>query len=196
APAREVLEYEKHSFRSPVDENPFAGPPRPELDAAWHKLLKSIHTIGNERLRVIPLLLTPIETDVLIRLTDRSRYAASLEADHDLHCLVNIRHFIYRETYLPNITQADLEKQTFCIEHCLEHLRELVMCRGDVPLIAFLYRGGKKTAKLLAGHEYVDWNACSETEFQFRLAATVTAAVTLRTRTLHSMMCNITSERL
>ena len=103
APAREALEYEKQVFRSPVDGNPFAGPPRPELDAAWHNLLKSSHTIGNERLRMIFLLLTPFETDIHIRvskdemekyggrsleLTDGSGYAASLEVYHDLHCLV------------------------------------------------------------------------------------------------------------
>ena len=43
APAREALEYEKQVFHSSVDGNPFAGPPRPELDAAWHDLLKSSH---------------------------------------------------------------------------------------------------------------------------------------------------------
>ena len=67
APVREALEYEKQVFRSPVDGYRFAGPPRPEFDAAWHNLLKSTHTISNERLRVIFLLLTPVETDVHIR---------------------------------------------------------------------------------------------------------------------------------
>ena len=45
APAREALQYEKQVFHSlvpPIADNPFAGPPRPELDAAWHDLLKSI----------------------------------------------------------------------------------------------------------------------------------------------------------
>ena len=41
APAREALEYETQIFKSSLDENPFLGPPRPELDAAWHDLLKS-----------------------------------------------------------------------------------------------------------------------------------------------------------
>lgn len=41
APAREALEYETQVFYSPVDGNPFAGPPRPELDEAWHHLLRS-----------------------------------------------------------------------------------------------------------------------------------------------------------
>ncbi len=43
APAREALKYEKQIFYSDVEGNPFAGPPRPELDDAWHNLLKSRH---------------------------------------------------------------------------------------------------------------------------------------------------------
>lgn len=43
APAREALKYEKQVFHSYVDGNPFAGPPRPELDEAWHNLLRSEH---------------------------------------------------------------------------------------------------------------------------------------------------------
>ena len=74
------------------------------------------------------------------------------------------------------MTQAELDKQivhtgtlgfnapsrfvtiNVVAEHCLEHFRELVMCRGDIALTMFLYRGGKKTAKLLAEHECVNWN--------------------------------------
>lgn len=42
-------------------------------------------------------------------------------------------------------------------EHCLEHFRELVMCRGDISLTAFFYRRHQRTAKLLAEHECVNW---------------------------------------
>ena len=52
APAKEALDYEKKVFYSPVDGNPFAGPPRPELDAAWHNLLKSIRTISKKDIRL------------------------------------------------------------------------------------------------------------------------------------------------
>ena len=32
------------------------------------------------------------------------------------------------------------------------------MCRGDIALTTFLYRGGRKTAKLLAEHDCVNWD--------------------------------------
>jgi len=44
------------------------------------------------------------------------------------------------------------------LEHCLEHFRELVMCRGDTALTTFYYRNHKKAAKLLVEHECINWN--------------------------------------
>jgi len=43
-------------------------------------------------------------------------------------------------------------------EHCLEHFRELVMCRGDIAMTAFFYKNHVKAAKLLAEHECVNWD--------------------------------------
>ena len=42
APAYSALQYEKTLLDFPIDNNPFVGQPRPELDAAWHYLLRSI----------------------------------------------------------------------------------------------------------------------------------------------------------
>jgi len=36
-----ILEYERRVFRTELDNNSFTGEPRPELDDAWHELLKS-----------------------------------------------------------------------------------------------------------------------------------------------------------
>ena len=45
APAREAVTYEKKFINNDVNAtNGFKGKPRPELDAAWHNLLKSNHT--------------------------------------------------------------------------------------------------------------------------------------------------------
>ena len=39
APAREVVRYEKKYINNDVNAtNPYKGPPRPELDDAWHDL--------------------------------------------------------------------------------------------------------------------------------------------------------------
>ncbi|CAG8972144.1 hypothetical protein HYALB_00009692 [Hymenoscyphus albidus] len=145
SPAIEALRYEKKVFHSPVDGNPFAGPPRQELDDAWHKLLKNIH------IRVSKQELDDMGGQSL-ELSDGTGYLSSLEVYHDLHCLKRIRHFMYRDHYLPNMTEKELAFQTFHTEHCLEHFRELVMCRGDIALTTFYYRYHEQTASLLAEH--------------------------------------------
>ena len=64
-----------------------------------------------------------------LELTDGSGYVGSLEVYHDLHCLVfltfcsweiyltleqkHIRHFIYQDTYFPNLTQNEYAFQLF-----------------------------------------------------------------------------------
>ena len=129
-------------------------------------------------------------TSRTLELSDGTGYVSSLEVYHDLHCLVShwstsacrtlrapqkrIRHFLYQDVYLPNMTTAERDFELFHTgekesppptsatnraEHCLEHLREVVMCRGDVALTSFFYRGHKPTAKLLAEHECINWEA-------------------------------------
>lgn len=62
--------------------NPFKGPPRPELEEAWHKLLN-------------PAAAVRVEKEVLDRinrtsvaLQDGSGYMVGLDVYHQLHCLV------------------------------------------------------------------------------------------------------------
>ena len=42
-PAREALVWELRRFRTSLVDNSFTGEPRPELDEAWHDLVKSLH---------------------------------------------------------------------------------------------------------------------------------------------------------
>jgi len=106
SPAREALKYETKIFTSDVYDNLFAGPPRPELDDAWHDLLKDMH-----------IKLTKEEVEALgvrtLELSDHSGFVGSLEVYHDLHCLKRIRHYIYRETYFPNVTEEEWARHTF-----------------------------------------------------------------------------------
>ena len=69
-----------------------------------------------------------------LELTDGSGYVGSLEVYHDLHCLVflmfcsweiyltlkqkHIRHFIYQDTYFPNLTQNEYDFQLFHTGSC------------------------------------------------------------------------------
>lgn len=41
-PSRDGLKWEDRRFETNIVDNPFAGPPREELENAWHELLKSM----------------------------------------------------------------------------------------------------------------------------------------------------------
>ena len=49
-PAREAISWEFRYFPTTIDNNPYAGGPRPELHQAWHRLLRSacIRHRGND----------------------------------------------------------------------------------------------------------------------------------------------------
>ena len=63
--------------------NPFTGPPRPELDAAWHDLFEDV------RIRVTRADLDFYGVDS-VRLRDGSGFVAELGVWHELHCLVSL----------------------------------------------------------------------------------------------------------
>lgn len=88
-----------------------------------------------------------------VRLPDGSGYLGTLNVYHELHCVVNylfltlqtlnmlilkqeqMYHWLYKETYLPNMTPGEYRDQVGHLEHCLEALREGVMCNADVSII-------------------------------------------------------------
>ena len=97
---------------------------------------------------------------------------------HELHCLKKIRHYVHREYYLVNETEAEMVEWeahigdhplsllslslTFSslpfpnerygqtdprdggnLDHCVEYLREAIICRGDPSLSTFKWLPGK-----------------------------------------------------
>jgi hypothetical protein len=107
-----------------------------------------------------------------------------------------IRQWMYRDIYFANVSEPLLERHrlhtgelrcervdfspldlTQTLEHCLEHLRELVMCRGDVALTTFFYRGDEIAAKLLAEHECVNWASLENWSKQRSVDLTVPGTV-------------------
>lgn len=86
----EVLKWEPRLFENHLEvSNPFKGPPRPELDEAWNKLL------GPSAMRVDKETLDKINRSS-VALLDGSGYLIGLDVYHQLHCLVgNARYYVY-----------------------------------------------------------------------------------------------------
>ncbi len=100
-PAREALRWEARYFPTRIVDNPFSGDPRPELDQAWHDLLRSMFAricrsdvlinsfVLDDNIRVSRSDLDALNlTSVYVR--DGSDGIASLSVYHALHCLVCI----------------------------------------------------------------------------------------------------------
>lgn len=77
-----------------LNNNPFAGPPDPHIDVAWHGLLEGIHIrVTKEEL------VKSQQTSVL--LPEGGGYLSWLGAYHELHCLVShVSRRFHRVSYL------------------------------------------------------------------------------------------------
>jgi len=109
-----------------VTENPYTGPPSPEVDSAWHLLL------GTGIIRVM-------QSDVhgsnatLIPLPNGG-FAATLAMTHEMHCVRHLRRMLFIDYYYPNITNDDVQELTTHSDHCLGVLLQAVMCGADTTV--------------------------------------------------------------
>ncbi|KAJ0123887.1 hypothetical protein J7T55_012358 [Diaporthe amygdali] len=60
-------------------------------------------------------------------------YFGMLHAYHELHCLKHLRKYLYAEHYFPDeLSAKQIEDRRLHLEHCVDTLRQGVMCRADV----------------------------------------------------------------
>lgn len=77
---------------------------------------------------------------------------------HELHCLKYIRHYIYRDSYpmiKTNVPSLDH------VDHCIDSLRQLVMCRTDVAIQTYSWIPNLRIpwANFETEHECQNWDA-------------------------------------
>lgn len=129
-----ALEYEPSILSVSIKNNPYAGKPRPELEAAWHKMFQ--HT--NIRVHKEDLHYYNVTSLPMTNLHGNEGYfVGQMGVFHELHCLKRIRHWIYRSHYLTNFTNDQLVEEEAHIDHCVELMREAILCRGDTTLSVF-----------------------------------------------------------
>ncbi|KAI1211099.1 uncharacterized protein F4807DRAFT_451197 [Annulohypoxylon truncatum] len=133
SPVHPFIEYEVNGQRATDHHySQFSGPPTPEQDDAWVSLTKP--TGFNATLEELDKAGESLED--LARLKDGG-YPASLGVYHQLHCLRQIRLYIYRNKYYPNLTEDQDANLIAHIDHCTEALRLAVMCHGDTHVYSY-----------------------------------------------------------
>ncbi|KAK1993870.1 hypothetical protein LX36DRAFT_728702 [Colletotrichum falcatum] len=120
SPARSAISYEKRIIDLSIYTD-FQKRPGLDVDSAWHQLLKYNNiVVRNDDLKNLN------RTSVLLR--DGSGYLAGLDVFHELHCLNIIRENVFDDYYKLE-PQSEREQH---ILHCIDHLRQILMCHGDI----------------------------------------------------------------
>lgn len=133
-----VLQYEFRTWPVRMTGNPFAGKPRPELDQAWHGLFeKNNIRVTKEDLQFHNITSLPIVGDGRGSESGQEEWVGQLGVFHELHCLKRIRHWIYRDYYLSNAPEPVLIEESAHVDHCIELLREAIICHADTTLSGF-----------------------------------------------------------
>ncbi|KAH9947858.1 hypothetical protein B0H21DRAFT_691091, partial [Amylocystis lapponica] len=142
------VEYETIVFNGTLNYSSiYRGPPSPDIDAVWDKVTHDVYS-------------TSITTDTLLKVGKTVRpssvkfpeekgggYMALYEVSHQLHCLNLLRKYSYREYYAP-ITAAFFADPVFFrthLDHCIEMLRQTLMCNADAGLVTFDWVAGFPT---------------------------------------------------
>ncbi|OOF98774.1 hypothetical protein ASPCADRAFT_512947 [Aspergillus carbonarius ITEM 5010] len=142
SPLQHAIEYRSQVFETlaiyrhdgtlnPHKTNAYNGPPRPELEEAWDKLM------NNTNIRVTQDQLGEefAAQDSIVELNDGSGYYVTVSAYHGLHCVQRLHHYIYAEHYYPGLSEFEAFMLRRHTEHCLDWLRQYVQCHPDLSLI-------------------------------------------------------------
>ncbi|KAH6666765.1 tat pathway signal sequence [Halenospora varia] len=114
--------------------SPFRGQPREELHEAWSGLLQ-YHNI-----RVQESTLHKINRTSLPLNDEAGGFLVTLDVFHQIHCLNQVRQQIYHEHYYPE--EWNSTKRFMHADHCIDLLRQVLMCRGDISLLTYSWIDG------------------------------------------------------
>ncbi|KAI0893054.1 hypothetical protein F4806DRAFT_220695 [Annulohypoxylon nitens] len=138
--------------------SPYQGPPSPEVDQAWKELLQySNIRVTGEDLRKINKTSIPMPGE-------EDSYWVELSVVHELHCIKRLRQYWFSDYYFPNITEEDRRLNWLHNDHCLEILRQSVMCHADVSMITMTWEPTSvfPAADFQNVHECTNWDILYE----------------------------------
>ncbi|KAI0195024.1 hypothetical protein F4808DRAFT_331271 [Astrocystis sublimbata] len=139
SPAISAVGYETRRFDlPPFADGPFVGK-GDDVDAKWDGILApGGFMISEEELGKLGL-----DPDESLRITDPRNgepgYRVAMEVFHQLHCLNLLRQNMYKDHYTPlggDMAAAPNDLRNH-LDHCIDALRQFVMCQGDVGVFSY-----------------------------------------------------------
>jgi len=143
SPANVAVEYHKEltvfngTFNHP---SIYRGYPTPEIDAAWLRISQDVKPTRLTREQLLMIGKEDTPSKVKFREEDGGGYMASMEVTHQLHCLNMLRKYTYHEHYEKfDLAFVDINPEVFRmhLDHCVEIIRQNLMCSGDVGMITY-----------------------------------------------------------
>ncbi|KAF2103602.1 hypothetical protein NA57DRAFT_72581 [Rhizodiscina lignyota] len=137
------------------DRTPFTDAPGPAVDALWNSISVPPGDVG-------VVILNQQEKDkwgvTTVKLADGSGYAATIDVFHQLHCLDQLRQFIFNDTYKISPTEHPLWEDH--IAHCIDSIRLSLQCSADVSLMPWNWIRGYALPwpDFRAKHECRNWD--------------------------------------
>ena len=94
---------------------------------------------------------------------DAGRYEVGLEAYHQLHCLNYVRMYSYMDHYEKidfDMISEDAGKRREHKDHCVEVLRQRLMCNPDLNIYGYYWvsRHDQAWANLKTSHRCINWD--------------------------------------
>ncbi|RFU25150.1 hypothetical protein B7463_g11184, partial [Scytalidium lignicola] len=146
-PVQHLLEYELRYFGTghKGDPSPYFGEASPELDKAWEDLYPSLYQLIPKQQAA------KLANKTLIFPHDpQRRYVIELDVFHQLHCLNMIRQSTHPEYYkgaVPGVIDGNKEDLLFGphhVAHCIESIRQALMCHVDVTPATWIWNEDAK----------------------------------------------------
>ncbi|KAI0855865.1 hypothetical protein F4860DRAFT_446445 [Xylaria cubensis] len=134
-------------------ESPYAGSPSKDIDRAWTKLLDHINLRVSDR-----EIASSNQTSV--RLPNGQGSLVWMDVSHQLHCVKYLRQWIYRDHYHPEVGPEETPHWLLHTDHCLDLIRQALMCHPDTSLMTFHWAAGSREPMLKLEspeHDCVDW---------------------------------------
>ncbi|RAH40200.1 oxidase ustYa family protein [Aspergillus brunneoviolaceus CBS 621.78] len=150
SPLHEAIHMERKTVYAAIDsKNPFKGAPSEELDHAWHQLFV------NSNIRVTAEDLARINRTSVPINDEKGGYYAIPDVYHQLHCLKFLRQVVYQNYYHIGKPTTPVH-----IEHCVDNLRQNIMCKADVALLTFTWDPNDRAPKpnFVVDHECANWD--------------------------------------
>jgi len=164
SPATSAIEKELRPF-SLV--SPYYAHPGPETDKLWHDLVNSgaMFPLSEEQFAEVN-----DSPSTGIKYTDdpQGRYLGTLAANHQIHCVDSLRKGLWFHYKYYKATNDSLfigpDPPEDHLMHCVEMLRNAIMCFGDVSVITYNWKQGHPgpKASFKSMHSCQKWHKITE----------------------------------